>query len=100
MIVRLLPIEGEHTYSPPHVRLGRVTPIGYTRQPDGSLVFDGAAVDLTLDDEHQSSDLAFLRKEVTQGRIRPGDAQAALVLGGSFAEPQPKKAPAKGEEKL
>lgn len=85
MIVRLSPVEGAHAFSPAHSRIGLVTPIGYTRQPDSSLKFDGGIVTLTLEGDHANGDRAALRKDVLAGRINVADSASARVLDVPFA---------------
>ena len=84
MILRFLAVDGENSFSPPHVRIGRVTPIGKTRNESGAWVADTEPASITLGGPEEASDLTFLRKEVNGGRIKAADDATAKALGLKF----------------
>lgn len=90
MIVRLLAVEGERTYAPAKVRIGKVQPLGHKRAEDGSFVPSGAPEAITLDGQDAVADAAFLRKEVLAGRCKPADAESAALLDVPFVAPTKK----------
>ena len=91
MQLRFFAVEGADAFSPPAVRIGRVLPIGKTRNTDGSLTMDPGAAVVTLTDEHASADATFLRGEVLGGRLKCADSATARALDVPFTA-EPKKA--------
>lgn len=83
MILRFLAVDGENSYSPPHVRIGRVQPIGKTYE-SGKWVVDAEPATITLGWPDEAADLTFLRKEVNGGRIKAADDATAKALGLKF----------------
>lgn len=85
--LRFLPVEDADAFSPPAMRVGRMTPIGKIRNPDGTLTIVNEPATVVLDGEHEPSDRAFLRGEVLGGRIQPADDLTARALEVPFSAP-------------
>lgn len=84
--LRFFAVEDADAFSPPATRIGRMTPIGKTRNADGSTSLVPGPAAVTLGDAHTAADLGFLRSEVLGGRIRVADADTAHALEVPFNE--------------